>query len=276
LIFQILRYSIRSRAAALAASLGLSLGAGCASAPPLEEIPSAEVYYQQGLEVLEGRRVLLFFSDVDYPKAIELFQEVIDNYPYSEYATLAELKIADVYYEQKKYEEASGYYQDFVELHPTHPQVDYAIYRNGICWFDRLRDPDRDQTPTREAIAQFKALLDRFPDSQYAPDASRMVGEGEERLASHDVKVGDFYMRREQCYAASLRYEQALTSYPRSSNRVDTLLRMARAQRCLSRLEEAVSLYRQVIAEAGDGELAVQAREELEELGVAANGATPH
>jgi len=133
------------------------LGA-CASTPDeVDEVPSAEGYFQEGMRVLEGRRILLIFRDVNYPRAIELFQEVIDNYPYSEFATLAELKIADVYFEQERFEEAGSYYQDFVELHPTHERVDYALYRQGLSAHERVKSADRDQTATKDAIEQFKA-----------------------------------------------------------------------------------------------------------------------
>ena len=151
--------------------LTIALLCACATAPPEEELPSAESYYQRGVELLKGRRVFLFFTDVDYPEAIESFQEVIDNYPYSEFAVLSELAIADIHFERDEYEEASSYYHDFVELHPNHPKVAYALYRNGLCSYNQMRAADRDQAPTREAVAQFRALLERFPSSEMAPDA---------------------------------------------------------------------------------------------------------
>ena len=91
---------------------GLLLGsllvalASCASTPAVEmdfaDVPSAEELYRQGLEHLAERRSFLFFHTRDYSEAIESFQDVIDNYPYSDYAVLSELKIADAYFEQEK------------------------------------------------------------------------------------------------------------------------------------------------------------------------------
>ena len=253
------------RAAALAALL---LAAACATTPPLEEIPSAESYYNNGLEVLAGQRVMLFFRDVDYPRAIEFFQEVIDNYPYSEYATLAELKIADVYYDQGKYEEAASYYQDFVELHPTNLAVPYAIYRNGLCSFERLRDPDRDQTPTHDAVAQFRVLLERYPDSEYAAPARDMLARAEDQLADHDIHIGDYYLQRRQCHSAVGRYRSALVEYPHHSRRLETMFRLAQALSCLNETDQAVGLYRQVLGLGPEPELADQIHEELLALGV--------
>jgi outer membrane assembly lipoprotein YfiO len=200
--------------------LNLALSSGCANAPSVDdELPSAQSYYHQGLAVLEGRRVLLFFSDVDYPRAIELFQEVIDNYPYSEFATLAELKIADIHYQRKEYELAASYYQDFVELHPRHEQVAYAIYTHGMCAFNEMEDPDRDQESTHEAIAQFRVLLERYPRSQYAADAEMRIAEAEDRLAEHELVVADFYFKRE-IYSSAARRSGRRGWPPRPSKHV--------------------------------------------------------
>ena len=99
----------------------------CATAPPepdLAELPAADVLYDQGIVLLENRRVILWLVDLTpYQDAIDKFQEVVDNYPYSEYAVAAELKIADSYFEQERWDEALSYYRDFAELHPEHEKV---------------------------------------------------------------------------------------------------------------------------------------------------------
>lgn len=247
-----------------------ALCVGCATGPDVEEVPSAETYYRLGLETLEGSRTLFFFRDVDYPRAIELFQEVIDNYPYSEYATLAELKIADVHFDQHRYEEAASYYHDFVELHPNHPQVPYAIFRNGLCSFERMRAPDRDQAPTHEAVAQFQVLLQRYPDSEYAAEAGARLAEAENLLARHDVRVGNFYFGRGDYHAAASRYQRALAAYPNHADAARTKLRLASSLRHINRTDDAILLLREVLANGADEDLEDEAKEELEALGLRA------
>lgn len=248
--------------------LTIALLAGCASGPPeAEEVPSAELYYRRALEVLEGQTILFFLRDVDYPTALALLQEVIDNYPYSEYATLAELKIADIHFARRDYEEAGSYYQDFVELHPTHDSVPYAIYRLGLCSFERMRDPDQDQAPTHEAISQFRVLLERYPDSEYADDAAQRIGEAQDRLATHEITVADFYFDRGECHAAAGRYRRALELYPDHTRHLRTKGRLATALKCMRRYYEAERLYEEVLAEQPrDDEVLDEVRAELEEL----------
>jgi outer membrane protein assembly factor BamD len=251
------------------ALLTLALFAACASSPPEdEEVPSAEGYYQRAVELLEGRRTLLFFRDVNYPRAIELFQEVIDNYPYSDYATLSELKIADIQFDRGNYLEAAGYYQDFVELHPTHAEVPYALYRHGLCAYAQINEADRDQSSTHDAIEQFQALIERYPDSEYADDARARLQDASDMLARHDVEVGDFYLGRGECHAAARRYRQALSAYPDHSDYRRTMYQLANALVCARRIDDAIVIYHQILEEDPEGDLAGNVRDRLEDLGL--------
>lgn len=263
-------------ALALCGALAAGALAGCASAPPIEDVPSAETYYRRGEEILEGQRVFLFFRDVDYNQAIELFQEVIDNYPYSDYATLAELRIADIHFDQGNYEEALSYYQDFVELHPNHPRVPYAIFRNGLCAFEQINEPDRDQTVTYDAIAQFEVLLSRYPDWDEADRARQMLRRAQDQLVRRDVMVGDFYMDHGDYYAALRRYRRSLADYPEQTDRAGTMVRLADALMALHRYYEAEQLYSQVLRMEPSDEVIDHALEQLDEIRVlGANGGPP-
>ncbi|MFI5317581.1 MAG: outer membrane protein assembly factor BamD [Myxococcota bacterium] len=256
-----------ARALGGGAVLTIALLCGCATAPPgEEELPSAESYYQHGVETLSGKRSFLVFHDVDYPKAIEYFQEVIDNYPYSDYAILAELQIGDIHFERAEYEEASSYYHDFVELHPNHAKVSYALYRNGLCSYNQMRASDRDQAPTREAVAQFKALIERYPNSEMAPDAAVRLRECEDRLARQDIQIGDYYYSQGAWFAAARRYRGALKDFPEHDDRVRTLVRLGY---CLSRLHqylESESVLRRALELGATDELRDDAQSELEML----------
>ena len=252
------------------------IGPGCASAPPIEEVPSAEAYYRRGTEILEGQRFLFFFRDVDYTQAIELFQEVIDNYPYSEFATLAELRIADIHFDQESYEEALSYYQDFVELHPNHPRVPYAIFRNGLCAYEQIDEPDRDQAVTYDAIAQFQVLIDRYPHWEDASQARDMLARAQDQLVQRDLLVGEFYMSQRDYYAALRRYRRTLTDYPHHTNRAATMARLADALKALHRYYEAEQLYSQVLRLEPDEETVDHILEQLEDIQVfGMNGAPP-
>ena len=144
------------------ATLAILAAVGCAKPPPtFEDVPPAEELYAEGQKILDGGTWLWIIPRVKYTEAVETFQSIIDNYPYSEYAILAELAIADSYFEEEKYEEALSYYRDFADLHPQNEKVPYAIYRSALCHARRVESPIRDQTATRQAL-DFLRAPDRF------------------------------------------------------------------------------------------------------------------
>jgi outer membrane protein assembly factor BamD len=208
---------VAARPAPLVTASLLILALACTSAPPppeFAEAASAEDLYAQGLAELDDGGMILFFDTTDYAEAIEHFQDIIDNYPYSEYAVLAELKIADAYFAQESYEEALSYYRDFSELHPEHAQVPYTIYRAALCHYEQARDPERDQTATKQALSFLDRLLQEHPYSAEAKEGEVLWRELRTRLAAHAMGIGDFYMEREEFQSAADRYRSVLNEYP--------------------------------------------------------------
>jgi len=198
------------------AVFALCLALGCSSnqPPAFAEVPAADVLYRQGLEIMESGKILGFIPNTDYDRAIETFQAIVDNYPYSDYAVLAELKIADAYFEQEKWDEALSYYRDFGELHPTHERVPYSVYRSALCRKNQALRSDRDQTNTYRALEHLDQLLTRFPYSPEAQEAEPLWRELRTRLARHEMGVGDFYLGNQEFQSAADRYRNVLNDYP--------------------------------------------------------------
>ncbi len=250
----------------VALGLALAISSGCASTPEEHEVPTAETYYERGLEDLVPTRRLIFFSDVDYQSAIENFQEVIDNYPYSEYATLAEIKLADVHYDRREYPEAASYYQDFVELHPRHELVPHALFRSGMCSFEQMRESDRDQSATLQAISHFRTLLRRYPDAETVQDAELRLQEAEDLLAQVDLEVGEFYFERGEYHAAVERFRRALTRFPNHTGHLTTMSMLGVALIRVGDPVQGEALLAEVLASNPDQELRDLIDSELYEI----------
>ena len=214
-----------------------------------DPIPTAEDYYNEGLETLDGFEVLWVLEQVDYLSAIELFQSVIDNYPYSEYATLAELKLADIEFRRFNFAEAGAYYQDFVELHPTHEQAPYALYRQALCRYREVREADQDQTPTLDTIELLDVYLSRYPEGEHTVEARDLRRQARARLAQSEIGVGDFYFDRGECYAAYRRYRKAILEFPDHGDIGWTQLKLGRTLVCQHRCEEALEMFQIVLTE---------------------------
>jgi outer membrane protein assembly factor BamD len=162
-----------------------------------------------------------YFVKGRYVLAEEIFQKVKDRYPFSPYATLAELRLADCKFYIGDYDEAIPLYEEFEKLHPTNEAVTYVIFQEGSCYYRLMKGPDRDQTSTLKLIETYERLLSRYPDSPYSYEARKRIAEAKNRLAQHEVLVARWYIRTGQVPQAKNRLETALDLYPDTSAGVE-------------------------------------------------------
>jgi len=255
---------LRSRLAVLVLCQALCVFAACKSAPPsFEEIPPAEDLYAEGQKILEGERWLGIIPHTNYAKAIETFQSIIDNYPYSDYAIEAELAIADAYYADKKYEEALSYYRDFVDLHPQSEKVPYALFQAALCHENRTRDAYRDQTPTRDALVFLDQLLSSHPHSEYAQLAEGHWRDLRLLLAEQVQGIAEFYMSREEWESAADRWRMLLNEYPGLGLDAEALYQLAVCYTEMNRIEEADNIFQAIVQNYQDSEWADDAKQRI-------------
>ncbi|MGB5985150.1 MAG: outer membrane protein assembly factor BamD [Desulfobacterales bacterium] len=154
------------------------------------------------------------FERGKYRDALESFQQLKDWYPFSKFAILADLKIADSHYYLEEYLDAVFAYEEFENLHPRNEAIPYVIYQIGRCYFEQIDSIDRDQANTRKALESFSRLRQRFPENEYALRAQEHITECLKQLAGHDLYVGRFYFKQERYRAAKVRLERVINEYP--------------------------------------------------------------
>jgi outer membrane protein assembly factor BamD len=153
------------------------------------------------------------FQHGSYKKAREFYTRLKEEYPLHEMAILAELGVADAYYSGKDYVEAEGAYRDFLMMHPTNENVPYVMYQIGMCHYQQIGSVDRDQTETIKALREFERLVTRFPQSQFATLAEKMIRDCKQKLAEHEFYVGNFYFKQKKYDAALKRFETIRREY---------------------------------------------------------------
>jgi outer membrane protein assembly factor BamD len=163
-------------------------------------------------------------SNGNYDAAIKKLEKLESRYPFGTYAQQAQMDIPYIYYKQGEQAQALAAIERFIKLHPNHPHLDYIFYLRGLVNFnDRVsllqsfsnQDmTERDPKAAREAFDSFKALVTRFPNSQYTPDALLRMKYLVNTLAQHDLHVAKYYYRRQAYLAAANRAQSAIKEYP--------------------------------------------------------------
>jgi outer membrane protein assembly factor BamD len=265
------RFALRSSASlvtlagCLIAAVGV-VGLGCASSPsaPVEfgKTASAKQLFEEASAILAHKRIILGWDITSYDKAINKYQDVIDNYPYSDYAVQAELRIADAFYEQKRWEEAINYYRDFAELHPDNAKVPYSIYRSALCYYEQASSANRDQTNTKKALGKLEEVSARFPNSPEAAQADVLWRKLRTRLAEHVLGIGDFYMQHQEYESAASRYRMVLNQFPGLGLDAKALYQLGLCYKKMNREADATHIF-QVILENYKGSQIADAAQDL-------------
>ncbi len=249
----------------LIAAVALLFAAACSSSPPaFEDVPPAEQLYEEALEILEGQS-WLFFRTTNYVRAIEKLQSIIDNYPYSDVAVLAELKIADAYFDDRRYDEALSYYRDFADLHPQHERVPYTILRSALCRERQMHAANRDQTATRDALLHLDRLLAKYPHSPEAREAEILWRDLRTHLAENVAEIAEFYMKREEYESAAERYRSILNEYPGLGLDAQALYNLGVCYLEMRRNAEAERIFQSIVQNYQDSKYARAAAERIEE-----------
>ncbi|MBW2568486.1 MAG: outer membrane protein assembly factor BamD [Deltaproteobacteria bacterium] len=153
------------------------------------------------------------FKNGRYSKSIESFEKLKDWYPFSKYAILAELKIADAHYCLKEYEEAIFAYEEFENLHPNNEVIPYVVYQIGLCYFEQISTPDRDQTSASKAKSTFNRLIKQFPQNKYALKGKEFVKKCDKSLAEAVFGIGVHYYKNKHYKGALARFKEVISNY---------------------------------------------------------------
>ncbi|MFH2058130.1 MAG: outer membrane protein assembly factor BamD [Pseudomonadota bacterium] len=166
------------------------------------------------------------FMAGEYKTAIKAYTDLKDWYPFSKYAVLAELKIADSYYHLESYEEAILAYEEFERMHPKNEAIPYVVFQIGMCWFNQIGTIDRDDTPAQKSLAIFKRLVNQYPTSEYADKTKDKMKSCLANMSAHELYVGNWYMKTQKYDAALNRYEYLVANYPDSKETKEALAKI--------------------------------------------------
>ncbi|WP_082615974.1 outer membrane protein assembly factor BamD [Massilia sp. Root418] len=241
-----------AKVAATAATFALLGLSGCSLLPEKADETkgwSATKLYSEAKEELAGGH---------YERAIQLFEKLESSYPFGTYAVQAQMEIAYANYKAQDQAQALAAVERFIKLHPNHANVDYMYYLRGLISFnDQIgflnfiyeQDPtERDPKATREAFAAFKALVDKFPDSQYTPDAIDRMKYLINAMASYEVHVARYYYRRGAYLAAVNRAMGVISDYRDSPSIEEALFIMIRGYEKMGNVQlhdDALRVFKQ-------------------------------
>lgn len=247
--------STSSLAALLLAGLLL---AGCAS----NEESAEDAFINDITEAYETAQKAV--RGGNYRRGIQIFEALQARFPFSDFAKQVQLELMYAYYKNGSPEQAIDAADTFMRENPTDDKIDYALYIKALAYYEgdpgfleRLFRKDMTNRPPRDAdlaYSTLRRLVERYPASEYAPDAEQRMVHLKNRLADYENSVADYYLRR-RAYVASLnRAKDALERYNGAAGNVTSLIIMIESYEGLGMTALAADARRVMDNSFGDGE----------------------
>ena len=203
----------------LVVTLGLVLN-GCANTGTVDKDAQATQDWTVDRLYAEAHDEL---NSNNYTRAVKLYEILESRFPNGRYAQQAQLDSAYAYYKDDEPEKALAAIERFQRLYPQHSNMDYALYLKGLVLFNEDQSflnklasqdwSDRDPKANRDAYRAFAELVERSPNSQYAPDATERMAKLVDALGGNEIAVARYYMNRGAYLAAINRAQKVVEQY---------------------------------------------------------------
>ena len=168
----------------------------------------------------EGEKLSILYADAlkktkkkDYVDAALIFEDIERQYPYSTWASQAQLMAAFCYLRSDMYDESLNVIDRYLALNPGSKEIDYAYYMKGMNSFHQINDVSRDQSITYIALKSFNEVISRFPNSEYANDSKERIKIINDRLAGKELNIAMQYQKDHQWVAAINRYNNIINKF---------------------------------------------------------------
>ncbi len=190
---------------------------GCNSNPDERDLRNAQTPAQLYASAQDSLKAGNFRA------AVFKLENLDTRFPFGEFAEQAKLDLIYAHHASGNTEAAIDAADTFIRENPRHKDVDYAYYMKGVVYFEqgknllerwfRIDPSDRPPSDASRSYEALNLMLNRYPDSQYAPDAQKRMVHLRNRLATYEYHVAEYYMRRGAYVGAVNRVDYILTNY---------------------------------------------------------------
>ncbi len=171
--------------------------------------------------------------------AITYFSEVERLYPYSEWAKRALIMQAFAYHKDRDYDNSRATAQRYIDTYPADEDAAYAKYLLALSYYDQIDDVGRDQGLTFQALQALRAVIEGYPDSEYAKSSILKFDLAFDHLAAKEMEIGRYYLKRKHYAAAINRFRVVVEQFQTSTHTPEALYRLIECYLSLGVTDEA-------------------------------------
>lgn len=230
------------------------LATGCSNK---KSVLSPEALAEQQVEELYNKAKKALDKG-NYSFAVQYYRALESSFPFGPYTEQAKLDVIYAYNKVGDTEKAVSAADNFIELYPTHQNIDYAYYMKGVVNFEKRqtkvdrfikgsKQAVRDAKPLSDSLDAFNELLKRYPQSVYAEDSKQRIIYLRNRLATRELAIAQYYFDNKTYVAAVNRCKHIIYKYETTPAVEGALLLMEKTYLEMGMTDLAASTHKVLI-----------------------------
>ena len=224
------------KATLMGSVLALGLLVGCsgdidplANPAAMEQYTAAEIFERGEYELERGKP----------DDAAIFFGEIERLYPYSDFAKRALIMQVYSYHKDRDYPNSRASAQRFIDFYPASEDAAYAQYLLALSYYDQIDEIGRDQGLTFQALQALRAVIEQYPDTEYARSSILKFDLAFDHLSAKEMEIGRYYLKRKHYAAAINRFRIVVEDFQTTSHTAEALHRLVEAYLALGLTDEA-------------------------------------
>lgn len=213
--------------------------------------------FQKGLNYLQSKK---------YNEAIEVFQNLVFNYPGTSYGADAQYYLAETYFQKKDYQSAITEFEFFINSFSGNQYLEDALYKLALCYFNITPAVGKDQAILAKSLDVLEDLLDRFPETKYKEDVAKLRKNVMERWAEKSFRIGELYYKSDEYNSARIYFDYVQEQYPNNKWANLSKYFIAQIYEKVDSLPQAIMIYESLKDDSTDLYTSELAKQKLQHL----------
>ncbi|MDD7887415.1 outer membrane protein assembly factor BamD [Flavivirga sp. 57AJ16] len=163
------------------------------------------------------------YNEGKFSKANRLFAQIVPNYRGKPQAEKLMFLYSDSFYKMKDYYVAGYQFERFASSYPKSEKLEEASFLSARSYYMLSPVYSKDQTETKEAIEKLQEFINLFPESEYLPEANKLVKELDFKLEKKAYSIAKQYNRISDYPASIKSFDNFIFDFPGSTLREEAL-----------------------------------------------------
>jgi outer membrane protein assembly factor BamD len=196
-----------------------------------------------------------YYNAKKYKNAQALYEELFPMFKGSSKFEDLYYKSCYCYYYQKLYHDAENYFKGFLEVFPNSPRAEEVDYMHALCFYKQSPKLELEQVNTNKAMNMMQTFINTHPGSKNIPEATSIIDKCREKLELKEHRAAVLYYDLGQYRAAAIAFAILINNYPESVRGEDYKLMVVKSYFKYAKMsiaEKQIERFEKVVTEYQD------------------------